>query len=168
MCTLCLQVTIANFVFGIRLQGRTLWRALPTTFRNDFNGHLTMFVSPIRLTPQKKELLLYTNKNWMRVKGLQEGTLIIRLRGMGPAVAATRQVYRINSLTSGSTSIRAQRAERTTRNFLSSSTYQVTSAPFAWYMLMLVIVVWRGTEPMLLMASTADISTGISVPGHPS
>ncbi|KAL0466764.1 hypothetical protein QR685DRAFT_580069 [Neurospora intermedia] len=78
--------------------------SLPTTFRNDFNGHLTMFVSPIRLTPQKKELLLYTNKNWMRVKGLQEGTLIIRLRGMGPAVAATRQ-----------------RAERTTRNFLSST-----------------------------------------------
>ncbi|EGZ74511.1 hypothetical protein NEUTE2DRAFT_155192 [Neurospora tetrasperma FGSC 2509] len=81
--------------------------------------------------------------------GLHEGTLIIRLRGMGPAVAATRQVYKIDSLTSDSTSIRAQRGERTTRNFLSS-------------------IVWRGTEPMSLMASAVDIPTDISVPGHPS
>ncbi|KAK3498997.1 uncharacterized protein B0T23DRAFT_424520 [Neurospora hispaniola] len=108
-----------------------------------------MFVSPSRLTPQKKEFLFYPNKNGMLVTGLHQGTLIIRLRGMGPAVAATRQVYKIDSLTSDSTSIRAQRGERTTRNFLSS-------------------IVWRGTEPMSLMVSTVDISTDISVPGHPS
>ncbi|KHE83402.1 hypothetical protein GE21DRAFT_1211145 [Neurospora crassa] len=78
--------------------------SLATTIRNDYNGHLTIFVSPSRLTPQKKEFLFYPNKNGMLVTGLHEGTLIIRLRGMGPAVAATRQ-----------------RGERTTRNFLSST-----------------------------------------------
>ncbi|EGO61458.1 hypothetical protein NEUTE1DRAFT_120422 [Neurospora tetrasperma FGSC 2508] len=78
--------------------------SLATTIRNDYNGHMTMFVSPSRLTPRKKEFLFYPNKNGMLVTGLHEGTLIIRLRGMGPAVAATRQ-----------------RGERTTRNFLSST-----------------------------------------------
>lgn len=76
-----------------------------------------MFVSPSRLTPQEKEFLFYPNKNGMLVTGLHEGTLIIRLRSKGPAVAATRQVYKTDSLTSDSTRIRAQRGERTTRNF---------------------------------------------------
>ncbi|KAJ4419779.1 hypothetical protein N0V85_000850 [Neurospora sp. IMI 360204] len=74
------------------------------TIRNDYNGRLTMFVSPIGLIPQKKELLFYPNENEILVMDLHEGTIIIRLRGMGPAVAA----------------IRAQRGERTIRNFLSS------------------------------------------------
>ncbi|KAK3350641.1 hypothetical protein B0H65DRAFT_506200 [Neurospora tetraspora] len=71
------------------------------TIRNDYNGRLTMFVSPIGLTPQKKDLLFYPNENEILVMDLHEGTIIIRLRGMA---------------------IRAQRGERTIRNFLSSKT----------------------------------------------
>jgi DNA excision repair protein ERCC-8 len=47
-----------------------------------------MFVSPIGHTPQKKELLFYPNENEILLMDLHEGTIIIRLRGMGPAVAA--------------------------------------------------------------------------------
>lgn len=54
------------------------------TIRNDYNGRLTMFVSPIGLTPQKKDLLFYPNENEILVMDLHEGTIIIRLRGMGP------------------------------------------------------------------------------------
>ncbi|KAK0616039.1 WD40-repeat-containing domain protein [Bombardia bombarda] len=58
--------------------------------RNSHVGSLTMFVSPVGLTPPKKELLFFPNETEILVMDLHEGTTVSRLRGMGPAVAAVR------------------------------------------------------------------------------
>ncbi|KAK1783410.1 hypothetical protein QBC45DRAFT_388509 [Copromyces sp. CBS 386.78] len=69
-----------------------------------YHRRLTVFVSPIGLTPQKKELLFYLNETEILVMNLHEGTITTRLRGMGPAMAA----------------IRTQRGKQTIRNLLRS------------------------------------------------
>ncbi|KAK3686077.1 WD40-repeat-containing domain protein [Podospora appendiculata] len=58
------------------------------TIRNSHVGSLTMFVSPLGLTPAKKELLFFPNETEILVMDLHEGSIVSRLRGMGPTVAA--------------------------------------------------------------------------------
>ncbi|KAK3941266.1 hypothetical protein QBC46DRAFT_383262 [Diplogelasinospora grovesii] len=58
--------------------------------RNSQLARLTMFVSPTGLTPPNKELLFFPNESEILVMDLHEGSIITRLRGMGPAVAAVR------------------------------------------------------------------------------
>ncbi|KAK3328525.1 WD40-repeat-containing domain protein [Cercophora scortea] len=72
--------------------------------RNSHAGSLTMFVSPLGLTPARKELLFFPNESEILVMDLHEGSIVTRLRGMGPMVAA----------------IRARGGERTIKNRLTS------------------------------------------------
>ncbi|KAK0638906.1 WD40-repeat-containing domain protein [Cercophora newfieldiana] len=74
------------------------------SIRNSQLGSLTMFVSPTGLTQLKRELLFFPNENEILVMDLHDGTIITRLRGMGPSIAA----------------VAAQRGERTVRNRLTS------------------------------------------------
>ncbi|EFX02653.1 WD repeat protein [Grosmannia clavigera kw1407] len=57
------------------------------------NGGLTsvsMVVSPTGLTPPKKELLFWPNESEILVFGLHDGSIVTRLRGMGPTQFAVR------------------------------------------------------------------------------
>lgn len=74
------------------------------TIRNSQIGSLTMFVSPTGLTQHKRELLFFPNESEILVMDLHDGTIVTRLRGMGPSIAA----------------VAAQRGERTVRNRLTS------------------------------------------------
>lgn len=74
------------------------------TIRNSQLGSLTMFVSPPTLTGSKKDLLFFPNENEILVMDMHEGSIITRLRGMGPSIAV----------------VAAQRGERTVRNRLTS------------------------------------------------
>ncbi|KAK0719504.1 WD40-repeat-containing domain protein [Lasiosphaeris hirsuta] len=74
------------------------------TIRNSQLGRLTMFVSPPTLTGSKKDLLFFPNENEILVMDMHEGSIVTRLRGMGPSIAA----------------VAAQRGERTVRNRLTS------------------------------------------------
>lgn len=60
------------------------------TIRNSYIGSLgsSMFVSPTGLTPLRKELLFFPNETEILVMDLHEGSIITRLRGMGPSMAA--------------------------------------------------------------------------------
>ncbi|AEO62240.1 uncharacterized protein THITE_2037150 [Thermothielavioides terrestris NRRL 8126] len=58
------------------------------SIRNSQMGTLTMFVSPVGLTPPGRELLFFPNETEILVMDLHEGSTVTRLRGMGPAVAA--------------------------------------------------------------------------------
>jgi DNA excision repair protein ERCC-8 len=58
------------------------------SIRNSQMGAVTMFVSPVGLTPAKGELLFYPNETEILVMDLHEGSIITRLRGMGPTVAS--------------------------------------------------------------------------------
>lgn len=62
------------------------------TIRNSHIGSLgsSMFVSPTGLTPLKKEVLVFPNETEILIMDLHEGTIITRLRGMGPSMAAVR------------------------------------------------------------------------------
>ncbi|KAK3948664.1 hypothetical protein QBC32DRAFT_373373 [Pseudoneurospora amorphoporcata] len=102
--TLCLQVTIAKFVSGHATTGTNTLASFAHSSEMIYRRRLTMFVSPIGLTPQKKRLLFYLNGTEILVMNLHEGTITTRLRGMGPAMAA----------------IRAQRGKQTIRNLLRS------------------------------------------------
>ncbi|KAK0728715.1 WD40-repeat-containing domain protein, partial [Lasiosphaeria miniovina] len=57
------------------------------TIRNSQMGSLTMFVSPVGLTPPRQELLFFSNEAEILVMDLHEGSIVTRLRGMGPSVA---------------------------------------------------------------------------------
>jgi DNA excision repair protein ERCC-8 len=74
------------------------------TIRNNQLGSLTMFVSPTGLTQHKRELLFFPNENEVLLMDLHDGTIVTRLRGMGPNIAA----------------VAAQRGERTVKNRLTS------------------------------------------------
>lgn len=76
------------------------------SIRNSQVGSLTMLVSPLGLTRYKKDLLFFPNENEILVMDLHDGSIVTRLRGMGPAMAA----------------VAAQRGERAARNRLTSST----------------------------------------------
>lgn len=77
------------------------------TIRNSHVGTLTMFVSPLGLTRHKKDLLFFPNENEILIMDMHDGSIVTRLRGMGPTMAA----------------VAAQRGERATGNRLTSSTY---------------------------------------------
>jgi DNA excision repair protein ERCC-8 len=78
------------------------------TIRN--GGHLGtvtgMFVTPVGLTPPGRELLVWPNETDILLLDLHQGSVVTKLRGLGPSVAA----------------VRAQRggAERTVRNRITS------------------------------------------------
>lgn len=78
------------------------------SIRNSQMGTTTMFVSPVGLTPPGRELLFFPNETEILVMDLHEGSIVTKLRGMGPAVA----------------SVGTQRGgERAIRNRVTSSTY---------------------------------------------
>ncbi|KAK4033898.1 hypothetical protein C8A01DRAFT_39631 [Parachaetomium inaequale] len=58
------------------------------SIRNSQLSTLTMFASPIGLTPPGSELLFFPNETEILVMDLHEGSIVTRLRGMGPAVAS--------------------------------------------------------------------------------
>ncbi|KAK4214747.1 WD40-repeat-containing domain protein [Rhypophila decipiens] len=62
------------------------------TIRNRHVGSLgsCMLVSPTGLTSVKKEILVFPNETEILIMDLHEGTIITRLRGMGPGMAAVR------------------------------------------------------------------------------
>ncbi|KAK1829110.1 hypothetical protein QBC39DRAFT_288212 [Podospora conica] len=74
------------------------------TLRNSQVGSLTMFVAPEGLAPTRHDLLFYPNETEILVMDLHEGTIVTRLRGAGPSVAA----------------VAAQRGERAVRNRVTS------------------------------------------------
>ncbi|KAK4444862.1 hypothetical protein QBC34DRAFT_179590 [Podospora aff. communis PSN243] len=74
------------------------------TIKNSQLGSLPMFVSPTGITQHKRELLFFPNENEILVMDLHDGSIITRLRGMGPNIAA----------------VTAQRGERTVKNRLTS------------------------------------------------
>ena len=76
------------------------------TLRNAHVGSLTMFVAPEGLAATRRGLLFYPNEGEILVMDLHEGTIVTRLRGAGPTVAA----------------VAAQRGERAVRNRVTSST----------------------------------------------
>jgi DNA excision repair protein ERCC-8 len=49
-----------------------------------------MFVTPVGLTAPQSELLVWPNENEILVLDLHRGSVVTRLRGMGPTVAAVR------------------------------------------------------------------------------
>jgi DNA excision repair protein ERCC-8 len=65
-----------------------------------------MFITPVGLTPAGRELLVWPNETDILLLDLHRGSIVTKLRGMGPNVAA----------------VRAQRggAERTVRNRITS------------------------------------------------
>ncbi|KAK0741295.1 WD40-repeat-containing domain protein [Schizothecium vesticola] len=74
------------------------------TLRNAHVGSLTMFAVPEGLAATRRDLLFYPNEGEILVMDLHEGTIVTRLRGAGPTVAA----------------VAAQRGERAVRNRVSS------------------------------------------------
>ncbi|KAJ3960477.1 hypothetical protein N0V92_002895 [Colletotrichum tropicale] len=52
---------------------------------------VSMFVTPARLTPIRRDLLFWPNENEILVMDLHEGTLVSRLRVPGPSTAAGAQ-----------------------------------------------------------------------------
>ncbi|KAK3378607.1 WD40-repeat-containing domain protein [Podospora didyma] len=60
------------------------------TIRNSQLGSLTMFTSPLGLTASQQELLFFPNETEILVMDLHEGSIVTRLRGMGPSVSAIR------------------------------------------------------------------------------
>ena len=60
------------------------------TIRNNQLATATMFTSPTGLTPAKGELLFWPNETEILVLDLHSGSIISRLRGMGPNLAAVR------------------------------------------------------------------------------
>jgi len=61
------------------------------TIRNGALGAVTgMFVTPVGLTPPRGELLVWPNENEILLLDLHRGSVVTRLRGTGPAVAAVR------------------------------------------------------------------------------
>lgn len=58
------------------------------SIRNSQMGTVTMFVSPVGLTPPGQELLFFPNETEILVMDLHEGTIVTKLRGMGPVVAS--------------------------------------------------------------------------------
>ncbi|KAH8905607.1 WD40 repeat-like protein [Coniochaeta sp. PMI_546] len=77
------------------------------TIRNRAVGTVHgMFVTPVGLTPPRGELLVWPNENEILVLDLHGGSVVTRLRGTGPTVAAVRA--------------RAGAGERTVRNRVTS------------------------------------------------
>jgi DNA excision repair protein ERCC-8 len=61
------------------------------TIRNRAIGAVHgMFVTPVGLTPPRSELLVWPNENEILLLDLHRGSVVTRLRGMGPTVAAVR------------------------------------------------------------------------------
>ncbi|KAB5555010.1 WD repeat protein [Coniochaeta sp. 2T2.1] len=61
------------------------------TIRNRAVGTVHgMFVTPVGLTPPRSELLVWPNEHEILVLDLHNGSVVTRLRGMGPTVAAVR------------------------------------------------------------------------------
>ncbi|OIW28887.1 WD40 repeat-like protein [Coniochaeta ligniaria NRRL 30616] len=61
------------------------------TIRNRAVGTVHgMFVTPVGLTPPRSELLVWPNENEILVLDLHRGSVVTRLRGTGPTVAAVR------------------------------------------------------------------------------
>jgi DNA excision repair protein ERCC-8 len=61
------------------------------TIRNRAIGTVHgMFVTPVGLTPPRSELLVWPNENEILVLDLHGGSVVTRLRGMGPTMAAVR------------------------------------------------------------------------------
>lgn len=60
------------------------------TIRNSQLGSVTMFTSPVGLTPPKRELLFWPNETEILVMNLHEGTIVSRLRGMGSGTAGVK------------------------------------------------------------------------------
>lgn len=75
------------------------------TLRNAHVGGLTMFVAPEGLAATRRDLLFYPSESEILVMDLHEGTIVTRLRGAGPTVAA----------------VAAHRGERAVRNRVTSS-----------------------------------------------
>jgi DNA excision repair protein ERCC-8 len=81
------------------------------TIRNRAIGTVHgMFVSPVGLTPPRSELLVWPNENEILVLDLHRGSVVTRLRGMGPTVAAVRS--------------RGGAGERTVRNRVTSMVWR--------------------------------------------
>ncbi|KAK3309188.1 WD40-repeat-containing domain protein [Chaetomium strumarium] len=58
------------------------------TIRNGQLGTLTMFVSPTGLTPPGSERLFFPNETEILVMDLHEGSMVTRLRSIGPVLAS--------------------------------------------------------------------------------
>lgn len=69
-----------------------------------------MFVTPAGLTPPRSELLAWPNENEILLLDLHRGSVVSRLRGMGPTVAAVRS--------------RGGAGERTVRNRVTSMVWR--------------------------------------------
>lgn len=78
------------------------------SIRNSHMGTVTMFVSPVGLTAPGEELLFFPNETEILAMDLHEGSIVTRLRGMGPTVASVRA---------------GGGGERTIRNRVTSSTW---------------------------------------------
>lgn len=62
------------------------------TIRNGGLASVTMFTSPTGLTAPGKELLFWPNESEILILNLHEGSLVRRLRGMGPSITGVRSV----------------------------------------------------------------------------
>ncbi|KAJ9156089.1 DNA excision repair protein ERCC-8 [Pleurostoma richardsiae] len=60
------------------------------SIRNGQLASATMFTSPVGLTPPRGELLFWPNETEILVLDLHEGTVVTRLRGVGPSMAGVR------------------------------------------------------------------------------
>ena len=60
------------------------------SIRNSQLSSVTMFSSPIGLTHPRKELLFWPNESEILVLDLHEGSIVSRLRGVGPQMAGVR------------------------------------------------------------------------------
>lgn len=58
------------------------------SIRNSQMGTVSMFVSPIGLTPPMSELLFFSNETEILVMDLHEGSIVTKLRSTGPTVAS--------------------------------------------------------------------------------
>jgi len=60
------------------------------TIRNGELGSVTMFTTPTGLSPPGRELLFWPNETEILALDLHRGSVVSRLRGMGPGLAAVR------------------------------------------------------------------------------
>ncbi|KAF3760802.1 WD40 repeat-like protein [Cryphonectria parasitica EP155] len=64
------------------------------SIRNGQLASVPMFVTPVGLTPAKKELLFWPNETEILVMDLHEGTIVTRLRAPGSQIAGVRTTGR--------------------------------------------------------------------------
>ncbi|KAH7026249.1 WD40-repeat-containing domain protein [Microdochium trichocladiopsis] len=88
--------------------GRNTLASFGPSIQNNQLSGVTMFTSPQGVTPPGKELLFWPNESEVLVMDLHEGTIITRLRSVGPSTAGVRSA-------SG-----ARGGERTVRNRITS------------------------------------------------